>query len=64
MTYGIFTSTGNLIAWCESRDEAMAMMRDLVHDEPEAAEEIAAVPVDDRHRPCGDAKSLVACAAR
>ena len=55
MTHGIFTSTGNLIAWCDSREDAIAMMRNIVHDEPEAADEIAAIPVTETGRPCGAA---------
>lgn len=30
MTHGIFTSTGNLVAWFDTEDEALAMLGDLV----------------------------------
>ena len=55
MTHGIFTSTGNLVAWFETKDEAMAALSDLVAEEPEAADEIAAIPFDDEGHACGPA---------
>jgi hypothetical protein len=55
MTYGIFSSAGNLIAWCDSRDAALKALRDLVAEEPEAADEVAAIPVTETGRPCGEA---------
>lgn len=55
MTYGIFSSAGNLIAWCDSRDAALKALRDLVDEEPEAADEVAAIPVTETGRPCGEA---------
>jgi hypothetical protein len=55
MTYGIFSSAGNLIAWCDSRDAALRTLRDLIEEEPEAAEDVAAIPVTETGRPCGEA---------
>ena len=55
MTHGIFTSTGNLVAWFDTEDEALAALGDLVAEEPEAADEIAAIPFDDEGRACGPA---------
>jgi hypothetical protein len=61
MTYGIFSSAGNLIAWCDSQDAALTALRDLVDEEPEAADELAAIPVTETGRPCG--KAILASAA-
>ena len=55
MTYGIFSSAGNLIAWCDSQEAALTALRDLVDEEPEAADEVAAIPVTETGRPCGEA---------
>jgi len=55
MTHGIFTSTGNLVAWFESKKDALAALAELARDEPEAADEIAAVPFDDDGKACGPA---------
>jgi hypothetical protein len=55
MTYGIFSSAGNLIAWCDSHDAALKALRDLVDEEPETADEVAAIPVTEAGRPCGEA---------
>ncbi len=55
MTYGIFSSAGNLIAWCDSQEAALKALRDLVAEEPEAADEVAAIPVTKTGRPCGEA---------
>jgi len=55
MTYGIFSSAGNVIAWCDSRDAALKALRDLVGEEPGAADDVAAIPVRDTGRPCGAA---------
>ncbi len=55
MTYGIFSSAGNLIVWCDSQDAALQALRELVDDEPEAADEVAAIPVTETGRPCGEA---------
>jgi adenylosuccinate lyase len=55
MTHGIFTSTGNLVAWFESEQAALAVLAELARDEPEAADEIAAVPFDDDGKACGPA---------
>jgi hypothetical protein len=55
MTYGIFSSAGNLIAWCDSQDAALKALRDLVAEEPEAADEVAAIPVTETGCPCGEA---------
>lgn len=55
MTHGIFTSSGNLVAWFDTEDEALAALTELVADEPEAADEIAAVPFDDEGHACGPA---------
>lgn len=55
MTYGIFSSAGNLIAWCDSQDAALKALRDLVDEEPEAADEVAAIPATETGRPCGEA---------
>jgi hypothetical protein len=60
MTYGIFSSAGNLIAWCDrseigQQDAALKALRDLVDEEPEGADEVAAIPVTETGRPCGDA---------
>jgi hypothetical protein len=52
MTHGIFTSTGNLVAWFENEQDALAA---LARDEPEAADEVAAIPFDDDGRACGPA---------
>jgi hypothetical protein len=53
MTHGIFTSTGNLVAWFDTEDEALAALGDLVAEEPEAADEITAIPFDDEGHACG-----------
>ena len=53
MTHGIFTRTGNLVAWFESEQDALAALAELVRNEPEAADEIAAIPVDHDGRACG-----------
>jgi hypothetical protein len=55
MTYGIFSSAGNLIAWCDSHDAALKTLRDLIEEEPEAADDVAAIPVTETGRPCGEA---------
>lgn len=60
MTYGIFSSAGNLIAWCDrseigQHDAALKALRDLVDEEPETADEVAAIPVTEAGRPCGEA---------
>jgi hypothetical protein len=55
MTYAIFSSAGNLIAWCDSRDAALKTLRDLIAEDPEAADEVAAIPVTETGRPCGEA---------
>ena len=55
MRYGIFTSTGNVVAWYDSEDEALAALSDLVAEEPEAADEIAAIPFDDEGHANGPA---------
>lgn len=55
MTYGIFSSAGNLIAWCDSREDALTTLRNLIADDPTAANEVAAIPVTATGRPCGPA---------
>jgi hypothetical protein len=55
MTYGTFASSGNVVAWFDTEDEALAALSDLVADEPEAADEIAAIPFDDEGHACGPA---------
>jgi hypothetical protein len=55
MTHGIFTSAGNLVAWFASRQDAVDALADLIRDEPEAAEEVAAIPFDARGHACGPA---------
>ncbi len=55
MTYGIFSSAGNLIAWCESHEDALATLRNLIADDPTAADDLAAIPVTATGRPCGPA---------
>lgn len=55
MTHGIVTSTGNVVAWFDTEDEALAALGDLVAEEPEAADEIAAIPFDDEGHACGPA---------
>jgi hypothetical protein len=55
MTHGIFTSTGNVVAWFDTEDDALAALSDLVAKEPEAADEIAAMPFDDEGHACGPA---------
>jgi hypothetical protein len=55
MTYGIFSTTGNLIAWCDSKDAALETLRHLVEAEPETADDVAAIPVTETGRPCGEA---------
>jgi hypothetical protein len=55
MTHGIFTSTGNLVAWFDSEQDALAALAGLARDEPEAADEIAAIPFDDDGKACGPA---------
>lgn len=57
MTHGIFTSTGNLVAWFDSEDDALQSLRQLANDEPESAGEIAAIPFDDQGVACGPAIS-------
>jgi hypothetical protein len=51
--HGIFTSTGNLVAWFESEQEVLAALAEHARDEPEAADEIAAIQFDDDGRTCG-----------
>lgn len=55
MTHGIFTSTGNLVAWFDSEQDALAALTELARDEPEAADKIAAIPFDDDGKACGPA---------
>lgn len=55
MSYGIFTSAGNVVAWFDTDDEARAALADLVAVEPEAADGIAAIPFDDEGHACGPA---------
>ena len=55
MTHGIFTSTGNLVAWFESEQDALTALAELARDEPEAADEIAAIPFGDDGNACGPA---------
>jgi hypothetical protein len=55
MTYGIFSTTGNLIAWCNSHDAALETLSHLVEAEPEAAGDVAAIPETKTGRPCGEA---------
>lgn len=55
MSYGIFTSAGNLVAWFDSEAEALVALGTLVRDEPEAADEIAAIPFDAVGHACGPA---------
>jgi hypothetical protein len=60
MTYGIFSSAGNLIAWCDrseigQHEDALASMRNLIEDDPTAADDLAAIPVTAIGRPCGPA---------
>ena len=55
LTHGIFTSTGNVVAWFDTEDEALAALSELVADEPEAADEVAAIPFDEEGRSCGPA---------
>lgn len=55
MTHGIFTSTGNLVAWFESEQDALVALAELARDEPEAADEIAAIPFDDDGKAAGPA---------
>ncbi|HEX7289948.1 MAG TPA: hypothetical protein VF250_02365 [Conexibacter sp.] len=55
MTHGIFTSTGNLVAWFDSERDALAALAELARDEPEVADEIAAIPFDDQGKACGPA---------
>ena len=55
LTHGIFTSTGNVVAWFDTEDEALASLRDLVAEEAEAGDEIAAIPFDSEGHACGPA---------
>jgi hypothetical protein len=55
MAHGIFTSTGNVVAWFDTEDDALAALSDLVAKEPEAADEIAAIPFDNEGHACGPA---------
>ena len=55
MTHGIFTGTGNLVAWFDSEQDALTALAALARDEPEAADEIAAIPFDDDGKACGPA---------
>jgi hypothetical protein len=64
MTAGIFSSTGNVVAWFDTEDEALAALSDLVAVEPEAADEIAAIPFDDAGHACGPAIKGSAALAR
>jgi hypothetical protein len=54
MKYGIF-SPAAMIMWCDSYDTAMETMRWLLQDEPETADEMAAIPVDETGSPYGKA---------
>jgi hypothetical protein len=60
MTHGILTSTGNVVAWFDTEDEALAALGDLVAEEPEAADEIAAIPFDDEGHACDQGLDAVA----
>jgi hypothetical protein len=55
MTYGIFTSTGNLVAWFDTEEDALTALGELVAEGPEAADGVAAIPVDDDGKACGPA---------
>jgi len=55
MNEGIFTCSGNVVAWFDTEAEALAALSDLVTEEPEAADEIAAIPFDDEGHACGPA---------
>ncbi len=47
MTYSIFTTTGNLVDAFDSRDDALALLTDIVRSEPEAADDVFLVAQDD-----------------
>lgn len=55
MTHGIFTSSGNVVAWYDTAAEALAALSELVAGEPEAADEVATIPFDDQGHACGPA---------
>jgi hypothetical protein len=55
VTCGIFTSTGNLVSWFDTEEDALAALGELVADEPETADQIAAIPFDDDGKACGPA---------
>lgn len=55
MPHGIYTSTGNVVARCETTDQALAAPNHLEAEEPESADEIAAIPFDDDGHACGPA---------
>lgn len=55
MTHGMFTSTGDLVAWFQNEQDALAALAELARDEPEAADEIAAIPFDEGGKAWGPA---------
>jgi hypothetical protein len=55
MTHGIFTSTGNLVAWFESEHDALAALSELARDEPETADAVAAISFGNDGKACGRA---------
>ena len=55
MTYAIFDSTGNLVDAFDDRDAAVAALLKIVHDEPEAADDVALLTFDADGQPVGDA---------
>jgi hypothetical protein len=47
MIHSIFDGTGNLVAWFDDHDAALAALTTIVRAEPEAADDVFLVAQDD-----------------
>jgi len=63
MTYGIFTDSGNVVAWYDSQDQALSDLAEMVRDEPESVGAVAVIPFDNAGRARGEAISGTAMLA-
>lgn len=55
MTYSIFTGTGNLVGAFDNREDALAMLAEIVKSEPDAADDVFLVGQDEQGNVVGDA---------
>jgi hypothetical protein len=55
MTYSIFTTSGNLVDAFESREDALALLTEIVKSEPDAADDVFLVGQDEHGNVVGDA---------